>query len=292
MATRASSGERQTGGSQSFKWRAPESGRLRSHREHPTADEECATNAHQLQDAGLGRLQTNIEAVSALYHFAPRSVSASAISASGSFPSLASARHGSSPSIPIITVSTYTNVDHGPRTYQKPAGKHKHILHLIVIPTAHRADTQRSSKAMTIPPATPPVLPHGIYCPSVSFFRSTAEQELDTETFTKHVEFLAKSGLQGIVIGGSNGEAVALDREEMVEVSRALRDARPWLRRSHDSRSRSLLRFSSSTRRKGRSLLARQLRRQREKPSSERAKQRQLAPSSPSFSRQATTPEP
>lgn len=80
---------------------------------------------------------------------------------------------------------------------------------------------------MTIPPATPPVLPHGIYCPSVSFFRSTAEQELDTETFAKHVEFLAKSGLQGIVIGGSNGEAVALDREEMVEVSSAVRDACP-----------------------------------------------------------------
>jgi hypothetical protein len=74
---------------------------------------------------------------------------------------------------------------------------------------------------MTIPPATPPTLPHGIYCPTVSFFRATAEQELDTETFAKHVEFLAKSGLQGIVIGGSNGEAVALDREEMVQVSRA-----------------------------------------------------------------------
>jgi hypothetical protein len=74
---------------------------------------------------------------------------------------------------------------------------------------------------MTIPPATPSALPHGIYCPTVSFFRPTAEQELDTETFAQHVEFLAKSGLQGIVIGGSNGEAVALDREEMVEVSGA-----------------------------------------------------------------------
>ena len=197
------------------------------HREHPAADEERASNPRQVQDAGLDRLQPNLEAASARYHFVRRSLSASAISASGSFPSLASARHGSSPSIPIITVSTYTNVDHGPKAYQRPADKHGHILHLIIIPTTHRADTQHSLEAMTIPPATPPVLPHGIYCPSVSFFRSTAEQELDTETFAKHVEFLAKSGLQGIVIGGSNGEAVALDREEMVEVSSAVRDACP-----------------------------------------------------------------
>lgn len=65
-------------------------------------------------------------------------------------------------------------------------------------------------------------LPHGIYCPTVSFFLPTAEQEFDVETYSKHVEFLAKSGMQGIVVGGSNGEAVALDRDEMKQVSRAL----------------------------------------------------------------------
>lgn len=61
-------------------------------------------------------------------------------------------------------------------------------------------------------------LPPGIYCPSVSFFRDTPEQELDLETYTRHVEVLVRSGIKGIVVLGSTAEAVALTSEESSQV--------------------------------------------------------------------------
>lgn len=57
-------------------------------------------------------------------------------------------------------------------------------------------------------------LPPGIYCPTITFFQPTAEQNLDVETHVKHMEFLARSGLAGVVVQGSTAEAVTLDDEE------------------------------------------------------------------------------
>lgn len=65
--------------------------------------------------------------------------------------------------------------------------------------------------AATISPKT---LPPGVYCPTITFFEPTAEQNLDVETHVKHMEFLAKSGLAGVVVQGSTAEAVTLDDEE------------------------------------------------------------------------------
>jgi 4-hydroxy-2-oxoglutarate aldolase len=61
-------------------------------------------------------------------------------------------------------------------------------------------------------------LPPGIYAPSVAFFKQDTEQSLDTELQNKHYQFLASSGIQGIVVQGTIGEAVALTSEEKATV--------------------------------------------------------------------------
>lgn len=65
-------------------------------------------------------------------------------------------------------------------------------------------------------------LPSGIYCPIVTFFQPTKEQDLDIETHVRHVQFLGKAGVEGVVVQGSTAEAVALSPEErkIVSISR------------------------------------------------------------------------
>lgn len=62
-------------------------------------------------------------------------------------------------------------------------------------------------------------LPGGIYVPTATFFKDTPEQELDLETFTKHMEWLARAGVHGVTVQGSTGEAALLTREERITVS-------------------------------------------------------------------------
>ena len=77
------------------------------------------------------------------------------------------------------------------------------------LPTSNGAKLQHSGRA----------LPPGIYCPTVCFFKDTPAQELDIDMHTKHIEFLAKAGIQGVTVQGSTGESVALDRDEKKQVS-------------------------------------------------------------------------
>jgi dihydrodipicolinate synthase/N-acetylneuraminate lyase len=76
---------------------------------------------------------------------------------------------------------------------------------------------------MTVPNSTTATrgkaLPGGIYCPSISFFKPSPKQELDFDMYTKHMEFLAKAGVHGVVVLGSTAEAVALTRNERKQVS-------------------------------------------------------------------------
>ena len=83
----------------------------------------------------------------------------------------------------------------------------------------------------------------GVYVPTCTFFKNTAEQELDLEAQKKHsIRYinlftvispnsslifyrLASAGITGIVIQGSNGEAVHLYPEERIEVIKATRSA-------------------------------------------------------------------
>ncbi|KAJ8114556.1 hypothetical protein OPT61_g3598 [Boeremia exigua] len=59
----------------------------------------------------------------------------------------------------------------------------------------------------------PRSLPPGVYVPTPAFFDSTTE-ELEVQTTAKHVARLVGDGVAGIVVQGSNGEAVHLSRSE------------------------------------------------------------------------------
>ena len=63
----------------------------------------------------------------------------------------------------------------------------------------------------------------GIYPPLPTFF--DAREELDLTTFQAHIARLAKSGITGFVVMGSNGEAVHLSSDERAEVIAAAREA-------------------------------------------------------------------
>ncbi|KAK6857844.1 hypothetical protein PG990_013504 [Apiospora arundinis] len=56
--------------------------------------------------------------------------------------------------------------------------------------------------------------PPGVHVPSLTWFRNDKTQEIDWDIQTKHIEFLVSSGLHGIVLAGTNGEAVTLTPEE------------------------------------------------------------------------------
>jgi dihydrodipicolinate synthase/N-acetylneuraminate lyase len=60
--------------------------------------------------------------------------------------------------------------------------------------------------------------PPGIHVPSLTFFNSSRRQEIDWQTQSKHLKFLIESGVHGIVLAGTNGEAVALSRSEKVNL--------------------------------------------------------------------------
>ncbi|KAH6611312.1 dihydrodipicolinate synthetase [Trichoderma cornu-damae] len=67
-------------------------------------------------------------------------------------------------------------------------------------------------------------LPCGIYAPTMTFFDPDTE-DLDIPTIKRHAERLAKAGLAGLVVMGSNGEAVHCSREEKIAVVKATREA-------------------------------------------------------------------
>ncbi|THW43695.1 aldolase [Aureobasidium pullulans] len=62
--------------------------------------------------------------------------------------------------------------------------------------------------------ASPP--PPGIWSPAVTFY-NPATGQLDLESQEKYNYYLSKSGLSGLVILGTNGEAFLLTREELLE---------------------------------------------------------------------------
>ncbi|WYZ38837.1 hypothetical protein EsH8_III_000751 [Colletotrichum jinshuiense] len=72
--------------------------------------------------------------------------------------------------------------------------------------------------------ATRRTLPVGIYAPTMTFFDPETE-DLDIPTIKKHAERLAKAGLAGLVVMGSNGEAAHCTREEKLAVTKATREA-------------------------------------------------------------------
>ncbi|OAA72536.1 dihydrodipicolinate synthase [Cordyceps fumosorosea ARSEF 2679] len=67
-------------------------------------------------------------------------------------------------------------------------------------------------------------LPCGIYAPTMTFFDPKTE-DLDIPTIKKHAQRLLRDGLVGLVVMGSNGEAVHCTREEKLAVTQATREA-------------------------------------------------------------------
>lgn len=63
--------------------------------------------------------------------------------------------------------------------------------------------------------------PHGIYTPLVTFFNE--DESLDIASIKAHALRIAQGGVAGLVIQGSNGEAVHLDNEERQIIIRAVR---------------------------------------------------------------------
>ncbi|KAL6244143.1 hypothetical protein RBB50_009013 [Rhinocladiella similis] len=60
----------------------------------------------------------------------------------------------------------------------------------------------------------PNIYPPGIHVPSLTFFGDDERQEIDWAVQEEHLKFLISSGLHGVVIAGTNGEAATLTAEE------------------------------------------------------------------------------
>ena len=66
-------------------------------------------------------------------------------------------------------------------------------------------------------------LRRGVYVPTVAFF--TPEDEIDIETTEAHAIKLLEAGVTGLLVHGSNGEAVHLDHEERKTIVKATKSA-------------------------------------------------------------------
>ncbi|KAF6810346.1 dihydrodipicolinate synthase [Colletotrichum plurivorum] len=65
-------------------------------------------------------------------------------------------------------------------------------------------------------------LPDGVYVPTLAFF--TESEDVDLGTLERHIVRLINAGVAGIVVHGSNGEAVHLTREERTAMIRRAAD--------------------------------------------------------------------
>ncbi|RAK98064.1 dihydrodipicolinate synthase family protein, partial [Aspergillus ibericus CBS 121593] len=79
---------------------------------------------------------------------------------------------------------------------------------------------------MTSPiPAKTTQLPPGIFCPVISLFKPTREQEIDPDASYKFFRYLIRSGIHGLVLAGTTAEAVLLSPPERQELLRTARRA-------------------------------------------------------------------
>lgn len=72
------------------------------------------------------------------------------------------------------------------------------------------------------------VPPPGVHVPVPTFFKSgrlSDRDEVDTETQIAHAIHMAKSGIHGLVLLGSTGEAIHLSQTERSNLVRSVREA-------------------------------------------------------------------
>ncbi|RCI12944.1 hypothetical protein L249_1321 [Ophiocordyceps polyrhachis-furcata BCC 54312] len=76
-----------------------------------------------------------------------------------------------------------------------------------------------------MPPPKIDKLRPGIYVPTVAFFTAPDQDKIDVDATKAHVRRLVQAAVAGVVVQGSSGEAVHLDRQERNAVTRATRCA-------------------------------------------------------------------
>lgn len=73
-----------------------------------------------------------------------------------------------------------------------------------------------------------PIPPTGVFVPSPTFLHPAAvssgmQPKVDVESQAKHSVFLAKNGIRGLVLLGSTGEAIHLNRQERFDLIAGVR---------------------------------------------------------------------
>ncbi|KAJ5704139.1 hypothetical protein N7493_011277 [Penicillium malachiteum] len=76
----------------------------------------------------------------------------------------------------------------------------------------------------TLPPKSKP-LPHGVYPPVISLYKSTPRQEIDLDASYKFFSHLIRGGVDGLVLAGTNAEAVLLSPEERKDLVKIAKKA-------------------------------------------------------------------
>ncbi|KAI0022676.1 dihydrodipicolinate synthetase [Xylariomycetidae sp. FL0641] len=66
--------------------------------------------------------------------------------------------------------------------------------------------------------------PPGIHPPSLTWFKDDAAQSIDWDLQRTHLKFLVESGVHGVVLAGTNGEAVCMTRDEKTQLVRLTRE--------------------------------------------------------------------
>lgn len=89
------------------------------------------------------------------------------------------------------------------------------------LPTTPASSTH-SSPEIDMHNRPPSRLPNGVYVPMLAFFNS--EAEIDIPTTQRHTARLLSAGVTGLVVHGSNGEAVHMSRKERRAVIEAVAD--------------------------------------------------------------------
>jgi 2-keto-3-deoxy-L-rhamnonate aldolase len=70
--------------------------------------------------------------------------------------------------------------------------------------------------------------PSGVFVPVPTFFKPASESKtlqatVDVQTHTEHSVFLAKNGVRGLVLLGSTGEAIHMNRQERIDLISGVR---------------------------------------------------------------------
>ena len=124
------------------------------------------------------------------------------------------------PSRCLLADGDFHVVDHSDgRTYTSRSGELQpsHLPHaqIFTFPAfSSRLNLMIQKMAPPSRHAAASAVPRGIYCPTITFFKNDADQDLDLDRQSEHIRFLLQSGIHGIVVHGTTGESVLLSHEE------------------------------------------------------------------------------